>query len=295
MRDLEYYLSNNYNLYFVYNYYKLFLKFEYSDQNVIDYINNNKITYKNSRELLIKDPKPQKPIVCFYAVHLQNNDNKLLMHNISQILTSKNIEKLIIVYSSDNNITLKIDNPNVIIKNIENVGYDFNKYYQGILTFLNEAVEHENYYYILLNDSVFINKKLDDIIDFYLNHKHELQGYTDSYEHSVKHDIMNNNYHLQSYFLMMNYRVLSIYKQHLNKHIDKVIKIIDKNELRHTIIKTFENDIHQLLFDNDIFGLAYHTVEKYLPQNHFLLRTINLSLMDINNEYHLIKTSCIKF
>ena len=219
------------------------------------YKNNKKIegitNYINTKKLLI------------YACHF---GNELRSINYKAITYYKNLElnynlKLYIIYSYDNNyikeikfFKYKLAELNILNLEVCNEGYDFWKYKLGI----KYALEHQYDKCVLINDSFFYSRYINDIFDWinYNNHNH-LLGIFDNYE--IKE-------HYQSYFLVLDNTLYNYYY----KLINKLNNVSD-------IIKKYEIDLSNKIINNASFKTnCYYNVHYFNINNNIYFNNMNL-------------------
>jgi hypothetical protein len=160
------------------------------------------------------------------------------IYTINKFL-SNGIKKIYFIYSDTNLIDEKFcdlslfknDKIHLIKKN--NIGYDFNKYYEGI-KIIKENNEDYNKVW-LINDSFLITKWNFLIYNLVREASNDIIGAFLSYQRKM---------HLQSYLLIINSKVLEYYYDFLKKY--KFIEIkstLDKNMLINDLEVGLCNDI----------------------------------------------------
>ena len=131
--------------------------------------------------------------------------------------------KIKLIYSGSSNITL--DNlANIEISKIPNKGYDCGKWYVGLV---NEDLKMFDRF-LLVNDSIYNLRNLEDIFSYVQGKTTEMIGMIDSYE--IK-------YHVQSHFRFYNYNGIKKVIPLLQNFYHSTLPV---DLLRQNIINTFE-------------------------------------------------------
>jgi hypothetical protein len=285
----------NFNYYFIYEYYNLENLFDYSLNKIYDYINQNiqKIEFYNSRTLINSLPKSRKKFILIYAVHIDEKNNIFLKDNLDLILKSKYLFEIYFVYSKSDSIEFDLNEKyqNINFINVHNVAYDSFKYITGYLAFKKFYLNPENFYFILLNNSVNLINTLDDINEYYYSILNEFISYTDSYE-PCYFQHKKNIYHLQSYFFVMSYKVIELYFEYLKIHLSEILhkQIETRDSIKDYIIQNIEVNIHKYFREKNIIGISYMSVDDYLPLFHLSLFKLNLT-----NSNHLLFRNSSKY
>lgn len=200
--------------------------------------------------------------VIIYASHIENEDKILLIQKNMEYLKLC-VDLIYIIYSiKEQDIKLKnklidiYDDNSVRLFYVENSGYDFWKYKQGIE--LINSLERD--YTILMNDSITITRQVDELFntinDNVINNNIEYLGLLESTER-IKH--------YQSWFWVLTPKVLEYFDKNILK-----IKYENKDdnikyyELRgsNALIKLFKS---KSLYNFDVKkNIFYHHPEKYI-------------------------------
>ena len=89
--------------------------------------------------------------IVIYASHVKNQNYLYMIHYFKKL----KFKKILFVYSIDSGKSIDLKNMGDIeIINVENIGYDFKKYYIGLTKISNENFER----FWLINDSFIISK-----------------------------------------------------------------------------------------------------------------------------------------
>jgi len=199
--------------------------------------------------------------ILIIACHIKNLIFIDHLNNIKEYFN-----KIYLIYSVPNE-NIKIDtldffkkNPNIELKKVENIGYDFKKYLIGINIVLNDSFNK----LWLINDSFIIyNWKKNIFTD------NNIKLINESDYIGLIQSNYNNIKHFQSYFLILNKEIVNIYKYYLenniyllNNNVNEDIKneIIDKFEVKlsNSIItnnKYKSNSLIQSKTQNEVYKL----------------------------------------
>ena len=212
------------------------------------------------------------------------------------------IKKIYFIYSVTDFIDEKFTNLS-LFKNdkihlieMKNIGYDFNKYYQGI-KIIKENNEDYNKVW-LINDSFLITKWNFLIYNLVREANNDIIGAFLSYQRKM---------HLQSYLLIMNSKILEYYYDFLKKY--KFIEIkskLDKNNLIDHLEVGLCNDIInkgvkcgvlfqvKKMFNNGNNPTsAYGCYSGIIKKENFYTPTLKDSLLHLNhNEFFLLLYFC---
>lgn len=182
------------------------------ENRINNYDENHNYIYDFSNDIIIYASYP-KDYSFIYMI------NKFLSYNF---------KKIYFVYSNtdfmDSNfkdIPLLNNNNNIVLINVDNIGNDFKKYYEGIKKVKENKDEYDKVW--LINDSFLITKWNFFIYNLKRVGNKEIIGAFLSNE--IKK-------HLQSYLLIMNNNILDIYYNFLKKYnFKKIVTHYDKRKL----------------------------------------------------------------
>ena len=161
--------------------------------------------------------------IVIYASHVKNQNYQYMIHYFKKL----KFKKIVFVYSIDSGKSIDLKNMGDIeVINVENIGYDFKKYYIGLNKISNENFER----FWLINDS-FIISKWNLLLKNYTNKSnYDYIGIFKSNQHKV---------HYQSFFYIINKKLLNFVKNEFFSCNIEVTNIDQKNEL----IKKYEIDV----------------------------------------------------
>lgn len=155
---------------------------------------------------------------------------------------------IVFVSTSENLSEVEIEKIKSYCKDIlvkENIGYDFGAWQTGIIYLENEIDSYESL--LLCNDSVYAPLfPLNDIFQK-MQGKYDFWGITDSYE---------IHYHLQSYFMVFDKKIVS---SDVFKNIWKTYKIY---QIKRNIILHYELGVSQKLLKNGYLMGVYCAFDK---------------------------------
>jgi hypothetical protein len=186
------------------------------------------IAKENYRYNLGIIPYHKNKKICIYACHMKNQEQySILKSNIEKIIN--HIDNIIIVYSTDIIIDIQklYQNKKIIYHRVKNDGFDFAKYNYGLLKYNNL---YDDAWYILINDSIYFSRKIDDLfysLD-YLNHK-DFIGIIDSKEKML---------HYQSFFWCMKKNIVQDFLKYYRTNITS---LNDKDKLIQSLEVEFSN------------------------------------------------------
>lgn len=275
------YSLRKYNYYFIYQFYKLDKLWKFDINTFYDFMNQNfsRVVYYNSRTLINRVPKVKKKFQVVYSVYLNSQNINFMGENIENINKTKHIEKLYLVYSTEEGKDYEqylegFKIPVVKIK-ILNKGHDALKYFTGFQYILQSIKDCDKNYFLILNNSINILQPMDEIFDYYYSIENELLSFTDSYQDCVD-DEHNYLYHLQSYFFIMNYRVLKLFINYWLRELPGALDL-EASKVRDYIIKKVEIGIMKYLWQNNVLGVSFISIDDFLPLFHLTLKDVNLS------------------
>jgi lipopolysaccharide biosynthesis protein len=157
---------------------------------------------------------------------------------------------------------------NIPYKLYKNEGYDFGMWYKAFKEYDLKAYNRVG----LVNDSCILFGKLDTFFQWMEEEQPDFCGYTDSYL---------IGYHLQSYFLVINKRAISLITEYFSIHGIKA----DINN----VIKTYEIGLSKFLSDAGMKISAYYQIPLKGEYNYALLNAKDL----IKKGFPLIKKKII--
>ena len=203
--------------------------------------------------------------IIIYACHIKSEYQlQIINHNLNIIKPFSNL--ILIVYSlEEQNKTIdkkllewKKNISIISLQKVINKGYDFEKYKIGIKILIKEKKLNSINYVILMNDSFFFIRPIDDIfteLDRKIAKNYQFIGFLKSKE------IKN---HYQSWFWCLNYKiVMKLYNIIKNRYYDNKQKIINNFEvdISNKFINNFKSDC---LYNFDISkNMFYHHPDIY--------------------------------
>lgn len=164
---------------------------------------------------------------------------------VIQYLTLLNKAKIDIVFvSTSENLNeeelIKISKfcRNIIVKN--NIGYDFGSWKTGIKIIEGDLKHYKSL--ILCNDSVYMLKEINIMLELMKNQNLDFWGITDSYQY---------RYHIQSYFMFFNKKIF------MTSSFIYFWKNIKSFKYKQNIIKNYELGLTKLIKNNNYKFASY--------------------------------------
>lgn len=173
---------------------------------------------------------------------------------------SRHFDKIMVL---TNNSKIKhsifIDNNNIDIAFVGNKGYDFGKFYEYI-----QSENLENFSEIaIVNDSNVLINKLDKFIYEGRSKGVDFWGGIDSYE-KPWFSTHENNYHIQSHFLILFKNALRFLPEFLNTiKIEELYKETDSKKLRRKVINIWEIGLSQFMLSKAMLAGSFISTRKY--------------------------------
>jgi hypothetical protein len=151
---------------------------------------------------------------------------------------------------------------NISMADFPNEGYDFGLFYRYFKT-----IKPENFSQIAcVNDSNILINKLEQVINWGMQADYDFWGIMDSNERPwfSSHD---NNYHIQSHFLVFKRRAIEILANFINTiDAEKIFAEKDQKKLRRLVINQWEIGLSRYLFEANLCGGAFICSEKFRKQ-----------------------------
>ena len=178
---------------------------------------------------------------------------------IINMLLKLNFKKIIIVYSSQDYSIAHIPllkNPRIQIIEVENIGYDFKKYYTGLL-----ATKNEKYNRIwLINDSFIITDPNIFVGDMWRQILYnDLTGCY--YSHEIKE-------HIQSYFMVLSNKMMEYFVSKLTPY--KFTSINSARDKKKLILDLEVNLTNEILNNKNYTCGTLHKISNTLKGNPIL-------------------------
>ena len=264
------YLYNNNNL--KNHLIKNMLKYYYINNNIINKTNQDYKTrlelYKryDIRDFIIDYDYKNIELIFILAIYPRNENYKNILDEIY-----KYTNNIIIIYSINPEYDIEMKyitnlskTKNIYMIEVENIGYDFYKYYVGIIYCL-QNIKFDRI--ILINDSFQFTRSINDFISYIkLSHnKFNLIGLNNSYEIKI---------HIQSFILSFDKEICKEFIQYYKKYNNKNHKLQD-------IIDVFEIGFSNYIINNNKYKIDtfyYITTNKnpYLePEYSNLIKLFN--------------------
>lgn len=205
-------------------------------------------------------------------------------------------DKLLFVTNLENTAEPELlDNPKIRVLSFKNEGYDFGMFYKSL--FFIDILDYKRI--ALINDSNILFNKLDHVFSWGNNCTADLWGITDSGQGSPG-VFTNNTYHIQSHFLVFEYKSIQLlhdFFSHIGFH--KIFEIkLKKNDLRLRIIADCEIGITQYMLSHNLKVDAFFKYKDFTPANSFENpSSINMHILLwkelIQNGYPFIKKKIV--
>jgi hypothetical protein len=200
--------------------------------------------------------------LCLFSSYSEKNTiDNYIKYYIKEL--SNHFDKIIFITNHrqiDIEDTKFLNENNIVLKLVENKGYDFGMYYHVIKDLDVKDIQILG----LVNDSCILFKRLDNFFTWFNNQKIDLGGFTDSITYQK---------HIQSYFWVFKKRVIHFVKDYFLKHgiIENVADLILTYELgfcKHLLDNDFKIAAlyNQKLFDNYDGNMSTEIVEKLLEK-----------------------------
>ena len=140
------------------------------------------------------------------------------------MLLKYDFKKIIIIYSAEDSYKIGkaclLENPKIQMVKVDNIGYDFKKYYIGLLT-----VKNEKYNRIwLINDSFIITKP-----NIFVGDMWRQILYNDLFGCYRSHEIKE---HIQSYFMILSNKMVARFVSKLAPYkFTSINSVLDKKKI----------------------------------------------------------------
>lgn len=178
--------------------------------------------------------------LCLFSSYSEKNTiDNYVKYYVKEL--SQHFDKIIFITNHrqiDIEDTKFLNENNIVLKFVENKGYDFGMYYHVIKDLDIKDIQMLG----LVNDSCILFKRLDNFFNWFKNQKLDLGGITDSITYQK---------HIQSYFWVFKKRVIHVVKDYFVKN--GIIENV------HELIPTYELGLCKHLLDNDFkIGALYN-------------------------------------
>lgn len=131
---------------------------------------------------------------------------------------------------------------------VKNEGYDLGMFYKAYLT-INPALYHQ---IACVNDSNILINSLNPVFEWGNNQNVDFWGLIDSYQ-KPWFSIHQNNYHIQSHFLVFNQKAIDQLPVFFNEiDVEKLFEQTDQGQLRRTVINDWEIGLTQFLMNEGL-------------------------------------------